>query len=189
MRIAYIRVSSIDQNEGRQVEAMKQFNIERSFIDKASGKDIMNRPQLKELMNFAREGDIVYIMDWSRLSRSLSDLIKLIDFFDKKNVTVVSLKEQFDTNTPTGRLMMNLIGAFNQFERENIKARQKEGIELAKKKGVYTGRKPKQFDINYLNQVLGAVKSKQITVVRASEMLDVSRATVYSLMEKYGYSK
>lgn len=183
MNIAYVRVSTVEQNTDRQTEALKRYNIDKWFVEKVSGKDT-NRPKLKELLNFVREGDTVYVVDWSRLSRSVVDLLKIIELLNNTGCQLISLKEQFDTKSPTGRLMMNLIAAINQFERENLLLRQKEGIAVAKQKGVYQGRKPKEFDQEYLGKVLSAVRSKQITVVRAAELLNVSRATVYNLMKR-----
>lgn len=183
MNIAYVRVSTVDQNIDRQTEALKPYHIDKWFIEKVSGKDT-NRPKLKEMLNFVRDGDIIYIVDWSRLSRSVVDLLKIIELLSKTGCQLISLKEQFNTKTPTGKLMLNLIAAINQFERENLLLRQKEGIALAKEQGRYNGRKPKQFNQQYLNEVLQAVRNKSITVVKASELLGVSRATVYNLLKR-----
>lgn len=183
MNIAYVRVSTVEQNTDRQVVALKPYHIDKWFIEKVSGKDT-NRPKLKEMMNFVREGDTVYVVDWSRLSRSVVDLLKIIELLDKTGCQLISLKEQFNTKTPTGKLMLNLILAINQFERENLLLRQKEGIAVAKEKGLYKGRKPKEFDQQYLNEVLQAVRNKNITVVKASELLNVSRATIYNLLKR-----
>ena len=183
MKIAYVRVSTEEQNTNRQTEALKSYNIDKWFIEKVSGKDT-NRPKLKELLNFVREGDTVYVVDWSRLSRSVVDLLKIVELLNNTGCQLISLKEQFDTKSPTGKLMMNLIASINEFERENLLLRQKEGIAVAKQKGVYKGRKPKEFDPQYLNSVLTAVKNKQMTVVRAAELLGVSRATVYNLLDR-----
>ena len=183
MNIAYVRVSTVEQNTDRQVEALKPYHIDKWFIEKVSGKDT-NRPKLKEMMNFVRKGDTVYVVDWSRLSRSVVDLLKIIELLDKTGCQLISLKEQFNTKSATGRLMLNLIAAINQFERENLLLRQKEGIAVAKEKGMYKGRKPKEFDQQYLNEVLQAVRNKRITVVKASELLQISRATVYNLLKR-----
>lgn len=183
MNIAYVRVSTVEQNTDRQVAALKPYHIDKWFIEKVSGKDT-NRPKLKELLNFVREGDTVYVVDWSRLSRSVVDLLKIIELLSKTGCQLISLKEQFNTQSATGRLMLNLIASINQFERENLLLRQKEGIAVAKEKGLYKGRKPKEFDQQYLNDVLQAVRNKSITVVRAAELLNVSRATIYNLLKR-----
>ena len=104
MRIAYIRVSSLDQNEGRQIELLKPYDIEKSFVEKVSAKNI-NRPKLQEMLEFVREGDIVYVVDFSRLARSTKDLLDITEYLDKKNVHLVSIKENFDTSNTTGKLL------------------------------------------------------------------------------------
>ena len=112
MNIAYIRVSTVEQNEQRQIEAMKPFNIEKWFIEKISAKDT-NRPKLQELLEFAREGDTIHVHDFSRLARSTKDLLDIIEQLSQKNIYLVSNKENIDTSTPTGKLMLTMIGAIN----------------------------------------------------------------------------
>lgn len=124
MQIAYIRVSSIDQNEQRQIEAMQRYNIEKWFIEKVSGKDT-NRPKLKEMLDFAREGDTIHIHDFSRLARSTKDLLDIVELLNSKGITLISNKENIDSSTPTGKLMLTMIGAINEFERTNLLERQK----------------------------------------------------------------
>lgn len=140
MQIAYIRVSSIDQNEQRQIEAMQRYNIEKWFIEKVSGKDT-NRPKLKEMLDFAREGDTIHIHDFSRLARSTKDLLDIVELLNSKGITLISNKENIDSSTPTGKLMLTMIGAINEFERTNLLERQKEGIAIAKREGKYKGLK------------------------------------------------
>ncbi|EQB86561.1 hypothetical protein M918_13800 [Clostridium sp. BL8] len=148
MKVAYIRVSTIEQNEERQVKAMDNLGIEKYFNEKISAKDT-NRPKLKELMDFVREGDIVYIKDFSRLARSTKDLLELVEYFNKKKVNLISLKENLDTSTPTGKLMVTMMGAINEFERTNLLERQREGIAIAKENGAYKGRKAIEYPSNW----------------------------------------
>ena len=101
MNIAYVRVSTIEQSEARQVEALRVHQIDKWFREKVSGKDT-NRPQLQAMLEFAREGDTIYIHDFSRLARSTSDLLKLVETLQAKNIRLVSNKENIDTHTPTG---------------------------------------------------------------------------------------
>lgn len=183
MKIAYVRVSTQEQNFDRQLELLKPYHIERVFQEKQSGKD-MGREKLNELLEFVREGDEVYVESWSRLSRTVSDLLKIFDMFDHKKVRLYSVKEQYDTSSPTGKLMVNIIAALNQFERENLLERQREGIACAKQKGVYRGRKPKEYDADVLNEVLADIKQKEITVTAAAKVLGVTRATVYNIMKR-----
>lgn len=144
MNIAYVRVSTIEQSEARQVEALRVHQIDKWFREKVSGKDT-NRPQLQAMLEFAREGDTIYIHDFSRLARSTSDLLKLVETLQAKNIRLVSNKENIDTHTPTGKLMLTMIAAINEFERMNLLERQREGIAIAKRKGIYKGRKPLPF--------------------------------------------
>lgn len=184
MNIAYVRVSTAEQNEQRQVEALKKYDIDKWFIDKCSGKDTY-RLQFKEMAEFVREGDTVYVMDWSRLSRSTVDLLKIIDAMSKHNIKLVSIKENFDTSTSTGRLMLSLIAAINEFERQNLLERQREGIAIAKAQGKYQGRKPVKRDDKLVLDLIYAIKAKKITVTDAAKRLNVTRATVYNLIARY----
>ena len=162
MNLAYIRVSSVDQNEIRQKEALKKYDIERWYIDFASGKSL-NRPKLNEMFDFMREGDTVYIYDFSRISRNVKDLMEITDLFEKKRVHLVSTKENFDTSTPTGKLMLTMIGAINEFEREILLERQREGIAIAKAQGKYKGKQmviPKDFDKLYAQYLVREIPSK-----------------------------
>ena len=115
---------------------MKPYNIDKTYIEKLSGKD-MDRPQLKAMIDYAREGDTVYIESFSRLARNTKDLLDIIDQMNAKGIKVISLKEGLDTSTPTGKLMLTMIGAIATFERENMLERQREGIALAKAMGKY----------------------------------------------------
>ena len=140
MLVGYVRVSTIEQNETRQVEALEKLNIEKWYIEKVSGKDT-KREKLQQMLDFVREGDEIYVMDFSRLSRSVQDLLNIVDLLNGKKVKLVSLKENLDTSTPTGKLMLTVIGAIAEFERMNILERQREGIAIAKREGRYKGRK------------------------------------------------
>ena len=124
MRVAYVRVSTVEQNEERQLQALEGFEIEKWFVEKKSGKNT-NREQLTLMLEFVRAGDVIYVMDFSRLSRSVSDLLNIVQTLERKNVRLVSLKENIDTHTPTGKLMLTVIGAIAEFERENLLERQK----------------------------------------------------------------
>ena len=119
MKVAYVRVSTAEQNEARQVEALEKYGIEKWFIEKKSGKNT-DRPKLQEMLAFVREGDTVHIHDLSRLARSTADLLVIVENFNSQGVHLVSNKENIDSSTPTGKLMLTMIGAINQFERENL---------------------------------------------------------------------
>ena len=144
MRVAYVRVSTEEQNEERQKEALKKFDIEKWFEEKVSGKDT-NRPKLQEMLDYVRERDVIYVHDLSRLARSTFDLLTISKTLQKKGVDLVSNKEAVDTTTPAGRLLFTMIGAIAEFERDVILERQREGIALAKKEGKYKGRKKREI--------------------------------------------
>lgn len=182
MRIAYVRVSSADQNEARQIEALKKYDIEKWFTEKVSGKD-MNRPELQRMIDYAREGDTVYVEDFSRLARSTKDLLELVEQFKAKDIELVSMKENLDTSTPTGKLMLTMIAAINEFERANILERQREGIELAKQRGVYKGRKAIEVEDfgKYYEKYLRRVYTKK----ELAEELGISRPTLDRLIAEY----
>ncbi|CDE33011.1 putative uncharacterized protein [Ruminococcus sp. CAG:403] len=182
MKIAYVRVSSADQNEARQVEALKKYDIEKWFVEKVSGKD-MNRPELQRLLEFAREGDTVYVKDFSRLARSTKDLLELVERFKEKNIHLVSLKENLDTSTATGKLMLTMIAAINEFERENILERQREGIALAKQRGAYKGRKAVQ--VKDFGKYYDRYLRREYTKKELAEELNISRPTLDRLIKEY----
>ena len=181
MRVAYIRVSTVEQNETRQVEAIEKLNIEKWYIEKVSGKDT-KREKLQQMLDFVREGDEIYVMDFSRLSRSVQDLLDIVDLLNGKKVKLVSLKENLDTSTPTGKLMLTVIGAIAEFERMNILERQREGIAIAKREGRYKGRKA--MELENWDEVYSSWKAGEITAVAAAKLLGINRGTFYSRVKK-----
>lgn len=139
-RIGYVRVSTLDQNEKRQLDGQV---LDRVFTDKASGRDTA-RPQLTELLRFARDGDTVIVHSMDRLARNLDDLRALVHSFTQKGVRVEFVKESLvftGEDSPMANLMLSVMGAFAEFERSLIRERQREGIALAKQRGSYKGRK------------------------------------------------
>lgn len=185
-KIAYVRVSSIDQNEERQIEMLKQHNITKWYIEKVSGKNT-KRTELQKLRDFVREGDTIYVMDWSRLSRSVEDLLHLINEFNEKKVQLVSLKENFDTSTTMGKLMVAVIGAIYEFQRDYILESQAEGIAIAKQEGKYQGRKP--IKIDNLEFICDKWINGEITGTQATELMNVCRATAYKKLKEYKEQK
>ena len=182
MVVAYVRVSTIDQSELRQIEALEKYNIEKWYIEKVSGKDT-NREQLQLMLDFVREGDEIYVMDFSRLSRSVQDLLDIVDLLNEKGVKLVSLKENLDTSTPTGKLMLTVIGAIAEFERQNILERQREGVAIAKRQGKYKGRKAKQLD-NF-EEIFNEWKNGNLTAVASASILGINRSTFYKRCKKW----
>ena len=183
--IAYVRVSTIEQNEGRQVEALKKYNIDKWYIEKVSGKDT-NRPKLKAMLDYIREGDTVYIHDFSRLARSTKDLLEIVEFLKVKDVHLVSNKENLDTSTSNGKLMLTMIAAINEFERENLLERQREGIALAKKQGKYKGRQVKVISDDIFNRAYEKYKTREINKTQLAKELKISRPTLNKLLKEKG---
>lgn len=184
MRIGYVRVSDPSQNTARQEAIMEQLDVEKMFIEKISGKN-MDRPQLKAMLSFVREGDTVIVESVSRLSRSMSDFQKIIEQLDAKKVHFVSQKEGFDTNTNEGRLVMNIFASFAEYERSVIKARQAEGIAIAKAEGKYKGRVPINYDEFEFLTLYKKWKQGDITQAYICRKLGVSRMTLYRIIKKY----
>lgn len=180
--IAYVRVSTVDQNEERQLELLKNCSIDKTFIEKVSAKDT-DRPKFQEMIDYVREGDTIYVTDFSRLSRSTRDLLNTIEYLMKKGVKVISLKENLDSSSPQGRLMITMIGAINQFEREILLERQREGIEIAKRKGKYKGRKRIERPANW-DRVIGDYMVRKITAKKAMELLGLKTSSFYKLLNE-----
>lgn len=183
MNIAYVRVSTVEQNEQRQLEGLKNYNIDKWFTEKVSAKDT-NRPQLKAMMDFAREGDTIYIWDFSRLARSTKDLLDIVETLNNKKVHLKSVKENLDTSTPSGKLMLTMIGAINEFERANMLERQREGIAVAKADGKYKGRPSVDYPDNW-KEVYDQWKVRKITAVTAMELTGLKKNSFYNLIKKY----
>ena len=182
MKIGYVRVSTKEQNTARQEELMKLLEVDRVYIDKMSGKD-MERPFLQEMMNFVREGDSVVVESISRFARNTKDLLELTEQLSNKHVQFISQKENIDTNTPAGKFMLTIFGAVAELEREYIRQRQREGIEIAKQQKKYKGRPAKQLDA--FDEIYQQWKSGNITATFASEQLNVSRSTFYRKVTTY----
>lgn len=184
MKIGYVRVSTEDQNEARQEVIMEQLNVERLFIDKVSGKNT-NRPALQEMLGFIREGDILVVESYSRLARSTVDLLKIVEELHERNIGFISHKENIDTTTPQGRLMLTIFAGIYQFERECMLQRQREGIAIAKAEGKYKGRKPIQVDQNEFKAVYNDWKSGKIKAVDAMKALKLTKPTFYRKVREY----
>lgn len=182
MKIGYIRVSSIDQNTDRQHEILKQYDLEKVFEEKVSGKD-RNRPALTEMLKFARDGDVVYIESISRLARNTKDFLNIVEELSDKGVGIVSSKEKIDTSSPSGRFILTVFAALSQMERDTIKQRQFEGIAVAKKKGVKFGRPAIPPPQNFI-QNIELWKSGEISATEAMKRLSLKPNTFYRLVKK-----
>lgn len=190
MNIAYVRVSTIDQNEERQIEGLKKFQIDKWFTEKVSGKNL-DRPELQNMIDFVREGDTVFVHDFSRLARSTKDLLDIVEKLTAKKVHLISNKESVDTSTPQGKLMLTMIGAIYEFERVNMLERQREGIAIKKaqdkllplEKRTYKGRKSvdiPDFEIHYQRYL-----RRELSKVQLASELHISRPTLDKLIKEY----
>lgn len=181
----YIRVSSGDQKTIRQEVKAKEHNIptEHVYIEKVSGKNITDRPVLKNLIAILKNGDKLIVDSISRFARNTKDLIDLVEKLNNKGVVFVSLKEAIDTTTPTGMFMLTIFGAVAQLERDYIKDRQMEGIAIAVEQGKYKGRKaiefPKQWDKYYKMWNDGNIKA-----VDVMKILGLKKTTFYKLVNQ-----
>ena len=176
MQVGYIRISTPEQNTARQEVLMQELGVEKVFIDRMSGKNT-DRPQLKQMLSFVRQGDTVIVESISRFARNTRDLLELVEQLSAKGVEFVSRKEQIDTTTPTGKFMLTVFGAVAELEREYILQRQAEGIAIAKANGVYQGRKPimrPKFET-----ITAMWKSGRITAVEAMKRLNMKPSTFY----------
>lgn len=185
--IGYARVSTVDQNEERQIVSFDNFNhkISKVYIDKCSGKD-RNRPQLRAMLDYVREGDVVVVSDFSRLARSTRDMLQIVQELTDKGVDLISLKESIDTSTPQGRFMLTVFAALAELERETILQRQREGIALAKEQGKYRGRKPISFNEERFRAECQKWRSGEQTAVETMKRLDMKRNRFYRIVKELG---
>lgn len=180
--VGYVRVSAADQNEARQVEAIGE--VDRLFAEKVSGKNVDDRANLKEMIAYVREGDVVRVKSPDRLSRSTTDLLSLVKDLKSKGVAVEFVDSPaLNTDTPQGEFMLTILAAVAQLERATIKERQAEGIAIAKENGVYE-RKPKLTD----GQVFTAreLVDRGVPKAAVARELGVSRQTLYTALKGKG---
>ena len=181
-KVAYVRVSTAEQNEARQREALAVRGIDKWFIEKASGKNT-DRPEFQKMLDWVREGDTIYIHDLSRIARSTKDLLDLLDVLREKGVALVSGKESIDTSTATGKLLVTMVAAINEFERANLLERQKEGIAIAKREGKYKGRKA--VTVPDLPRHYDRWQRREVSKAALARELGISRPTLDRLFSDY----
>lgn len=177
----YARVSTQQQELNRQIDLLKNENCNEILTEKITGTKA-SRPGLERLKDKLRPGDTVIVESFSRLGRSTKDLIDLVNYFEKNNIKLISIKENFDTTTPQGRLMMTVFQAFSQFERDLIVERTKEGLESARARGRAGGR-PK-IKKSKIEKALKLYKSKEYSVNEIVDMTGISKATIYRYLKK-----
>ena len=185
---AYIRVSTEDQSFDRQMQVFKEHGItidkDRIKTEKQSGKNVTGRDVLLKLLNETLEsGDVLYVTEFSRLARSVRDMLDIVDQLNKKGIQIVSLKEKLDTRTENGRFVLTILSAVNEFERNIIRERQAEGIRAAREKGIYLGRKKivrKDFSFWYERWI-----NREVTATTVCRTLEISRNTFYRMVREY----
>lgn len=155
---------------------MEQLGVEEVYIDRISGKTA-ERPELKNLLEYVRRGDVVIVESISRFARNTRDLLDLVEKLASKGVEFVSQKEAIDTTTPTGKFMLTVFGAVAELEREYILQRQREGIAIAKRNGVYKGRRP--IERPEFPAVAAQWRKGEITAAEAMKKLDMTSSTFY----------
>ena len=176
MQVGYIRISTVGQNIARQEVLMRELGVEKVFIDRMSGKSA-DRPELKAMMAFVRQGDTVVVESISRFARNTKDLLELVEQLTAKGVEFISKKEAIDTTTPTGKFMLTIFGAVAELEREYILQRQAEGIAIAKQRGIYQGRRPIAHPD--FEKTAALWRDGKITATEAMKRLNMKPSTFY----------
>ncbi len=184
MRIAYVRVSTVEQNEDRQLKGLEKYDIEKWYIEKVSGKNT-NRPEFQKMMSEVKEEDAIYVHALSRLARNARDLLNIQYALQKKGVSLISNKESIDTSTPTGRAFFGMLAVMNQFEREIMLERQAEAIAVAKEKGTYRHRGDKKIDAVLFDENYSLFVSGDLTKIEFAKKLGISRPTLDKVLKKH----
>ncbi len=183
MIFGYARVSTQEQNLNSQLDILKASGIDEIICEKITGTKA-DRPELLKLLDKLRNQDIILVTDLTRLSRSTKDLFSLVEQIEKKGANIKSLKESWlDTTTPQGKLMFTLMAGINQFERDLISQRTKEGLEAARKRGKFGGRKEK-LNMDQKKALYQLYQQKELTVKAICEMFKISKPTLYKILEK-----
>ena len=186
MIVMYERVSTTDQKLARQKQWAQRYNAEKEYADKCSGKNA-KRPELEKMLEFVREGDTVVVESIDRLARNVKDLLEIVDKLKEKNVQFISIKENIDTNTPTGKFCLTLFGSLAELERDTIKERQMEGIALAKQRGVYKGRAPMKYDKErFVSMCEEWVEGKR-TATSIQRKFGITGTTFYRWIKEHGF--
>lgn len=176
MRIGYARVSTEAQNLDRQVDALKDYGVDELYTEKITGTK-SHRPELDKVRLRMRKGDLIVVESLSRLGRSTKDLLNLLDEFDSKGVQLISLKESIDTSTPTGKLLVTVLSAISQFERDLIVQRTQEGLKAARARGRRGGRPP--VDDKAIQKALKLYAANTHTAKEIASICGISVSTLY----------
>ena len=183
MFIGYARVSTQLQDNATQIDALKKSGCETIFEEKMSGGR-WERPKLQELLKHIRKGDTVVVWKLDRLSRSLKDLLFIIEQIENAGAGFKSLTESIDTTTSAGKMMMQMVGVFAEFERNMLKERTRKGLEYAKGQGRVGGRRPKLKPIQ-VEEILQFHQNGK-SALELSQLFNVHKATIYRIFNKQG---
>jgi DNA invertase Pin-like site-specific DNA recombinase len=182
MRVGYVRVSKHEQNEDLQIDALQAAHCEKLFVDKISGSKF-ERKGLEEASAFLRPGDTFVVWKLDRAGRSLKHLIELLSDFQQRGIEFISLTEQIDTTTPSGKLIFHLMGALAEFERDLIRERTNAGLAAARARGRKGGRPKKLKTSGKVALVRQMFADKRNSVPEICSTLGISRATLYRYLE------
>ena len=185
MRIGYARVSTEAQELERQTRAFKELGVEKVFVEKASGKTA-EREQLKNMLQFVREGDVVIVESISRIARNTKDLLNITETIQSKGAEFLSLKESIDTSTPQGKFMMTVFGALAELERECILQRTREGIAIAKEQNKYKGKPKMDIDEASFRKEVKRWRDGLQTATEAMRALNLKPNTFYRRVKEFG---
>ena len=177
MKIGYCRVSTVDQNLNSQLDALQGAGCEKIYSDTVSGKNL-ERAEFTRMIENLRKGDVLVVYKLDRLSRSLKDLIQTGTALGERGVDLISLNENIDTSTPTGKLIFHMFGAFAEFERDIIRERTAAGLKAARKRGVKGGRK-KTLTPAQIKKLKALHQNPDVGVASLQKIFGVSRSTLY----------
>ncbi len=181
MKIGYARLSTAGQNLESQIDALEAAGCERIFEEHASGKNT-KRPELQRMREVLRDGDVVVVTRLDRISRSVADLSNLLEEFKKLGVMFTALQDPVDTTTSSGQLVVDVISAVNQFERNILAERTQEGLSAARARGRKGGRPA--LDAKSVKQMLALYDSKEMSVAEVCEACGVSKTTLYRYVKE-----
>lgn len=184
MKIGYVRVSTAQQHTDRQDLLMERLGVEKIFVDKESGAK-RERPVLKEMESYVREGDVLVVESISRLARSTRDFLNIVDCLKAKDVELVVQKENIDTSTPQGKFMLTVFAALSELEREQTLERAREGIAAAKLRGTKFGRPKKTYDEEEYQRLYAQYCNGEIKGAEFAERLGVGRTSLYKIINEH----
>ena len=188
MRIFYERVSHKNMNLARQQVIAEELKAEKIFSEKVSGKNT-DRAELQKMLSFVREGDIVIVESISRIARNTKDLLNIIETLTNKGVDFISQKENIDTSTPQGKLILTIFGALAEFEREQTLQRQAEGIAIAKDEGKYKGKPKTKYNKEEFIKECAAWHEGKQTARDIMRKFDMSSNTFYRRVKEWNLEK